>query len=346
MTFEKKIIGYLDKCYSLSLLEYNRKKHIIVGPEKVNKCLMFSLDGVLEETIWENRGGVMSIVPLSGTNGEFLATQEFYSPNDSKEAKIIHVSPSGGSWRVRDIVHLPFVHRFDILTNNGMSYLIACTIKSNHAGKDDWSSPGKVYAAKLPPNLNAFHEYTMPDFDIIQDGLLKNHGYYKYSENEKETAVVSCEQGVFHCIPPGDSSKSWEVKQLISDPASDAVLLDIDNDGEDELLTLSPFHGDTVAFYKKNRENFERVTVYKEKLEFLHAMYGGFISGKPVFITGHRKGSMDLLAFVFDGLDYNVITIDRNCGSANVLRFIDNGNDVLVSANRETGEIAMYRLAG
>jgi hypothetical protein len=346
MTFEKIIIGHMEKCYSLALLEYNRKKHIIVGPEKINKCLMYNLDGVLEETIWENIGGVMSIVPLPGTNGQFLATQEFYSPNDSKKAKIIHVSPScGAKWHIRDIVRLPFVHRFDILSSNGAHYLIACTLKSDHTGKDDWSSPGKVYAIKLPENLNALPEYTIWDLDIIQGGLLKNHGYYKLSRNGKESAVVSCEQGVFHFMPPDGTSGHWEVKKLISDPASDALFLDIDNDGEDELITLSPFHGDTITFYKKTNGKFEKVSIYKEKLEFLHALYGGVISGKPVFITGYRKGRMDLLAFVFNSLDdYEVITIDQNCGSANVLRFNDNGKDFLVSANRETDEIAMYRL--
>ena len=43
----------LEKCYSICPLSYNGAEHLLVAAEKVNKCLMFDLDGNLEETVWE-----------------------------------------------------------------------------------------------------------------------------------------------------------------------------------------------------------------------------------------------------------------------------------------------------
>ena len=46
----------LEKCYSICPLTYNGAEHMLVAAEKVNKCLLFDLDGNLEETVWDEPG--------------------------------------------------------------------------------------------------------------------------------------------------------------------------------------------------------------------------------------------------------------------------------------------------
>lgn len=347
MKIEKKVISNLTKCYSIAPLHYQGKDHILVAAEKVDKCLLFDTEGNEEDVVWEEPGGVMTMVQVPGTDGQFLATHKFYSPNDSKEAKIVKVTPiEKGNWEVKTLVDLPFVHRFDVLERNGVRYLIACALKSDHEYKDDWRFPGKVYAAVLPEDLSAFDEDHQLELKVIKDGMLKNHGYYKVEDEGVQTSVISCDGGVFQFVPPAEADGEWEIRTLTTDAASDAVLVDFDEDGEKELAVIAPFHGDKVCFYKKKDGIFEMVYEFGESRDFLHSIFGGSLCGKPAFVTGHRKAERDLMAFTYnkEKETYEMEYIDRDCGSANVYHYVKDGKDMLISTNREIDEVALYTI--
>ncbi|OUQ60070.1 hypothetical protein B5E58_03000 [Tyzzerella sp. An114] len=345
MKFEKKVISNLTKCYSIAPLHYNGKDHMLVAAEKVDRCILFDLDGNEEDTVWTEPGGVMTMVQVPGTNGQFLSTHKFYSPNDSKEAKIVIVTPiEKGNWEVRTLVDLPHVHRFDILERNGVRYIIACALKSGHEFKEDWSMPGKVYAAVLPGDLSKFNEDNQLELKVIKDNMLKNHGYYRVMEDGVMTSVVSADQGVFQFIPPETPEGEWEIKQLLDTPASDAVLVDLDEDGEKELAVLAPFHGEFISIYKKKDGKFEKVYDYDKSADFTHAIYGGMLCGKPAIVIGHRKGDRDLIVFTYnkETKSYGYEIIDHDCGPANICVYNKDGKDVILSTNREVDEVALY----
>ncbi len=345
MKAEKKVIENLTKCYSIAPLTFNGKDHFLVAAEKEDRCLLFDLEGRLEDTVWTGPGGVMTMVQVPGTNGQFLATHKFYSPNDSKEAKIVVVTPGKKEcWKVRTLVDLPHVHRFDILERNGVCYLLACTLKSGHDYKDDWSSPGRVYVAVLPENLEDFDEGHQLKLTVIKDDMLKNHGYYRVEEEGVDTGIISSDSGVYQFVPPSEKNGEWEILRLLDTAASDAVLVDFDEDGEKELAVLSPFHGECITICKKQEGIFRKVYEYDKPAEFTHAIYGGMLCGRPALVVGHRKGERNLLAFTWNkGTgQYECTVLDRDCGPANVWHYTKAGKDILISANRETDEIAMY----
>lgn len=338
----KKVMATLEKCYSIAPLHYKGADHILVAAEKTDRCILFDTEGREEETVWDGPGGVMTMVQVPGTDGQFLATQKFYSPNDSKEAKIIIATPENGKWNIRVLADLPFVHRFDILESEGRKYLIACTLKSGHEYKEDWSSPGKVYAAILPDDLSSFNEENQLKLVVIKDNMLKNHGYYKLVRDGKSSSLICSESGVFRFYPPSNEHDNWMIETLLETPASDATMIDFDGDGKDELLVMSPFHGDTVSIYREKNGAYKLDYEYPEKIEFLHAIWSGMIQGRPSVILGHRKGKRDLLQFTWDRGSYCVDVIDHDCGPANAYGFHRDDGDVLVTTNREINEIAMY----
>ena len=344
MKIIKKKLANLTKCYSITPLRYNQQDCFLVAAEKADRCILFDADGNEMDTIWSEPGGTMCMVQVPDTNGQFLATHQFYSPNDSKEAKIVLVTPKAtGHWKVKTLVSLPHVHRFDILHRNGVNYLFACTLKSGHQYKDDWSSPGKVYATMLPRDLTLLDKLEMR---VIKDNLLKNHGYCRITKDDFDAAIVSSENGVFEFTPPATGTDDWEIRTLLQEATSDAMMIDIDRDGELELLTIAPFHGKNIYIYKKRYNEYKRIYHHKERAEFAHAISGGIICGQPMAIVGHRQGEKNLILFHHDKERQEIVSqiIDKACGPANVYHYVRNGKDIIIAANREIDEVAMYTI--
>jgi hypothetical protein len=346
MTTTRKKLASLEKCYSLGLFTLNGERRLLAASDKDGGCLLFDLEGNLKDRVWQGIGGTMSLVEIPGADGQFLATHRFYGPDDSRNAVIVGVRYRGeGDWEIKTLLELPFVHRFGFVERGGLRYLVACTLKSDHKYPGDWSSPGKVLAAPMPERFDVFSPDFKFDLKPVREGLLKNHGYYEMKDPAGDRLVISAAQGVFEFTPPEGAGKDWTIRELVGLEASDAALLDIDGDGEEELMVFSPFHGDTLGFYKKEKGAFRLVYAYPEKLDFLHAIFAGVIGGKPCFIAGCRGGEKSILVFSIDGEgNYRHERLDRDCGPANILVYRHGGRDVLAAANHETDEVDLYRL--
>lgn len=350
MNVEKKVISTLNKCYSLAELRYQGAHCFLAAAEQRDPCYLFAEDGTRLQTVWTEPGGVMTMAQVPGSDGQFLATHQFYSPDDSADAKIVIATPKdNGGWEIRTLCDAPYVHRFGILNRNGVSYLLVCCLKSGHAYSGDWRFPGACYGAVLPEDLSGFDQEHQLPLTKLKDGMLKNHGYCSTQINGCDAAVIGCEEGTFLFAPPEAPGKDWEIKQVCAIPSSDSVLLDFDGDGQLELGCLSPFHGASLTVYHLD-EHGNYVPRWKygrpeAETEMLHATWAGNLLGKPAWVVGWRMGTKDTIAITWKDGAYQTEFIDQNAGCANVMHFVNqDGKDVLVAANREIDEVAMYTI--
>lgn len=333
----------LRKCYSVAAITYNDAQHIVVAAEKKDKCLLFDLNGKLEDTIWDQPGGTMSLAPVPGENGMFLASQQMYAPDEAENAKIVLVKPGlRNKWDIKTLVEIPFVHRFGILIRGERRYLVAATIKSSSEYEEDWRDPGKLLVCELPGNIESCcGKLTMT---VLKDGLLKNHGFLQRHTADGDFCVISASEGVFKVSPPSGAGSSWCIKLLTSDPVSDAAFVDFDGDGREEMITLSPFHGDSISIYKQTDDQYRCIYTFPERFEFVHSLWAGMLYGKPYAVVGHRKGaSRDIIGITYADDCYRYEVLVRDVGSANVLVYKNGNDECMVSANREIDEIAFYK---
>ncbi len=352
MHVEKSVIGKLEKCYALSELTYQGRHCFLVAAEKHDPCYLFEEDGTKIDTVWEEPGGVMTMTPVPGVEGQFLATHRFYSPNDSADARIVIATarPEGG-WDLRTLAIAPFVHRFGILSRGGVNYLIVCCLKSGHEHRDDWRFAGACYGAVLPGDLSPYDEANPLPLTLLKDGMLKNHGYCKIAYGGHDAALVGCEQGSFVFEPPAVLGGEWTVTQLLDIPSSDSVLADFDGDGKLELGCISPFHGSSLTIYHLDDDgNYVPQWKYpapERETEMIHGTWVASILGTPTWIVGWRKGTRDTIAITWDDEQGTYATeyVDRDAGCANAMHFVNkDGQDVIVATNREIDEIALYTI--
>jgi hypothetical protein len=342
MKIEKKILGSLDKVYAVCPVAVDGQLRLLFATEGPGACYQYRGETHEQSTVWEQPGGTMAIVPIPGKNGDFLAVQNFFPTFQGEKATIVWSQPlPDGKWKTKEILSLPFVHRIDVLRKGETNYLIAATICGSKLSRDDWSDPGKVWAGVLPDT---------PEGEVvltpILEGLVRNHGYNRLRWEGAERAFITSEQGVFICTPPANPESTWTTKQLIDREVSDIALCDIDEDGEVELLTIEPFHGQIIAISKKIDDGYRVVWKYENKpVEFGHIAWGGILAGRPTFLCGYRRLASDFFCVQCsskDPLQFSVTMIESGVGPANVAVIHRDTEDIILSSNRAVGEAALY----
>lgn len=341
MKIEKKFLTNLHRCYAVGSTTIDGKKKILFATEGEGACYAYSLPDFEQKTVWDGPGGTMSVVPVPGKNGDFLAVQNFFPTFQSEKATIVWSKPnSDGTWDTKTILDLPYIHRFDILTAGGVNYFIGATLCTSKQFKDDWSDPGKIYVGVIPEDLNQKIELT-----VIKEGLTKNHGYARSEQNGKMCGLVTCEEGVFVVTPPQTAGGQWNVEQIMNQPTSDIAAVDIDGDGVKELVTIEQFHGGNFIIYKLVDGKYEAVYKYDKPMDFGHVVWGGKLRGVPTIIGGYRREGKELFYIQCKNtnpLSFETVTIEAGTGPSNVHVINGDKEDIIVAANREIGEAAVY----
>jgi len=340
LKFEKKDLAILERCYAVSNFKVHNNDRLFFATEGRGKCISYTLPELCEEIVWEGPGGTMSMVPVPGKDGDFLAVQKFFPTFDSKEAEIVYVTHSESGYSVKKLFNLPYVHRFDVFSVAGKNYFVGATLCSSKTHKEDWSDPGKIYVGCLSEDLER-----PVHLRVIHEGLTKNHGYTKTEIGGKSCGVFTCEQGVFVLAPPEQEDGDWKITELMKRQVSDIAFVDIDGDGEDEIVTIEPFHGNQFLIYKKYGGTYKVVYAYPKKMNFGHVVWGGKLCGKNVIIGGYRREGRELFLVTCDdakNMVFHTQTIDWDIGPSNISVLHGEKQDLLLSANREIGQAAIY----
>ena len=342
MKITKKVLDEMERCYCASSLDLGGETYAILAGEAIGApCYAYGgKDFEKKEVLWPSAGGTMSLIQIPGKDGEFLAVQSFFPGFKSEKAKIVWGKKEAGEWVIRDVLDLPFVHRFDIIKGeDGTQYFFAATLCGSKKDREDWSDPGKIYACELPDDLTG----GLPIAPILE-GLTKNHGYCQGKWKGLATAFATSEAGIHALTPPVQRGGEWTVELIMAGAIGEVAFADLDGDGEDELATIEPFHGDAFHIYKRKGEGWERVYSYAEPIEFAHAVWGGKLLGRGAFVVGIRRKNCEIFMVQYDKEKAEFVTtlIEAGVGTSNVAVFSRGDEEVVVAANHTKNEAAVY----
>jgi hypothetical protein len=231
---------------------------------------------------------------------------------------------------------LPFAHRCEILRRNGKNYLFAASVSKHKENPADWSRPGEMYLDRLDENpalpLNG---------ELIDNSLTRNHGMLRTRIDGIETICISGAEGIFYFEQlPGDK---WVKKLLFEKEVSEFGFIDLDGDGSEELVTIEPFHGESLNVYKRNGSTWD--LKFSDTLSFGHGLSCGSFQDEPVIVVGNRRGSFALDLFkVVDlaGGKFSRTVIEEDAGPTQTQVFTANNTDYILSANQKKNEVAVY----
>ena len=291
MKIVKKKLDDMYRCYCASNIYFDNQNHILLASEDPDvACNMYyGKDYETKENVWTHPGGCMSIVPIPGKEKEFLCVQEFYLKVTPSLSKIVWGKYDNGTWQFKDVVSVPYVHRFGIFNQNGINYLILATVATSKKEKNDWSVPGRIYVAELPE----------------------------------------------------DPSTGVELEVLCGH-IGEIATIDIDGDGQDEIMTIEEFHGNTIQIYKKDGSEYKKVWQYDNEIDFAHALVGAKLAGQNAFVCGVRRKDCELFVVTYEDGEYKVTMVDKGVGPANLCVVHEDNRDIIVGANHTAAEAAIY----
>lgn len=340
MKIEKIHLDDITRCYCASHMEIDGQLYAFLGSENPESpCYSYTGENFEHrETLWTDRGGCMSIIPFETRKGEFLAVNEFYLKVSPSKAKIVWGRKVEGGWEIKDLFNLPFIHRFDIYHIDGEDYLILATIAKDKQYKEDWSLPGQIYVSHLPKNLEEeIH------LECIVDGLYRNHGYCRGQYQGRPCGYFGSDQGVLRVYL--DEQGQWQSEKILEGQIGEVALSDINGDGQEELMTIEPFHGNVIKVYKMVDGQYVEDYQYPNEIDFAHTLVGKSIAGKPSFVAGVRRLDAELFILQYQNGQYEVTYVEKGQGPSNVDVVNGKDSDYIIAANHTGNEAAIYKIS-
>jgi len=343
LIIKKQTLAKLNKVYAVSTIQLGGCIHFLAASEGHDRCLLFTSPDWEASVVWDGPGGCMSLVPVPEHEGALIAIQEFFPIFRSENAGIVYVEVGKtitDPWHVKRVLDLPFAHRIAIVRVSKVFYLVAATLCGGKDFQDDWSKPGTVYVGPIPNNPS--DKWLLKP---ILKGISKNHGMHVTTLNKRQVVMISGKEGLFMLQVPENLSSRWECERLLEHEVSDVYSFDLDNDGISEIVTIEPFHGNSLVVYKNMSKKWQ--PVFETSMDFGHVVWAGRILGESAIIGGFRGGSKELFLLcpkAPDLKDFSRRTLDEGVGPTQIAVVHKQECDLILSANHGQNEVTLYRL--
>ena len=317
----------------------------LAGSESDGPILSFSPPHYEPKVVATHPGGFISLATFKHQGERFvLAATKFFPGFDAAECDI-HVFPLDRGEDVSSVhsFSMPYTHRVAVVEIGGENYFVGSTLCAKKDSKEDWTQPGGIFIARIPNPIDS-------DWDIIPvlEGLNKNHGMdlARIESGGQRGFLVSALEGCFFLEIPDSAQGKWNTTQIDSDESSDAFAFDWDGTGQPQVFSIQPFHGHQVHVHRRDGDQWEK-RLLTDQIEFGHILWAGNLLGRRALVVGWRRGARDLVVYWKTGpdpKDYEIETIDREIGPAQMIVHPDGDRDFLIVSGHGAACVLLYEL--
>ena len=366
MRFKEHLIDdTIKSIYGLEIADINGdgKKDIVIGSTGKPVIAWYEAPHWERHLITDQHPGNITIVAhdLTGNGIPDLIVGSAFNRGDRTLIEYLHwleAPADSGQWKSHHIEEIPFLHRIALadINGDGQPLLFAASIKGPEGELNEWYDPGGLWCYRLPSDpVNGPWERRLIDGD-----LHLNHGLSigDVDGDGRLDILIGCRDGTIWLEPPSDPFTGKWGKWGISDlESSEVFTVDLDGDGVNEILSIEPWHGSTLSWYKVSGDLRKGVWVRHQIDDMLnrgHSLHGIDIDddGRVEIISGYNGEGTSLELYRLENLDGNRWTkeiIDDGglgVGNMHVLDLNDDGRVDIVAGGLSTSNVKWYENLG
>jgi len=288
----------------------------LAGSEGDHELLHFAPPEYRPRLVARAPGGFISILSMARNARRYAVAATLFKPGFDGAAGEIRIFPLDENAATPGITvaHLAYTHRITMFRHDGGDFLLASTLCAGKSHREDWSLPGGIHLAEVPADPR--QPWALRQ---IVSGLSKNHGmdFAELGPERRPGWLLSAMEGLFFLPLPADPRGAWVREAIANTETSDASAYDWDGDGEPEVFSISPFHGEVLALHKRTRQGWRRSVIHDD-LAMGHIVWAGRFLGRAGLLAGSRRGRRELRLYrpAADGtVDRAYEVIDEGIGS-------------------------------
>ena len=288
MKIKRQVLREFSAPYAVNIHRIGGREKVVFAAELDSLCVGVWADTLEQEALWEGQGGTMNTFQLN-EKGDFLAIQRFYrgfqcgmpALSRRRNRKINGSRPKSRT--------CPFATA--CVWWKSRAFPTWCAAFCVRIRKIPKTGPSRAvwWCRKFPGRRG--NRFPLPR--LWRESI--KSWYFPGTLDGKNTILVTGQEGIFQLEIPAGLDDPWSYTKLMDQETSDCTVLDVDEDGEDEIIAIEKFHGNRVVVYKRQGRDMEAGIYlsggiwprYLERHDF----------SRPAFLIGYRAANAALLLF-------------------------------------------------
>jgi len=333
VTFDKTVIHEMRMPYAVAVMGAGPGASVVCGTEDHGPLVRIDPPYREARQLASGPGGCMGVAADPAKPSDQYAIMGCFPGYRFQGGGVYLIRAGTDPERVLD---LPFAHRIGFGEHAGRRVLLAACLAADKKDAADWSQPGAVYAAELGDDPTRLR------LEPVLTGIHKNHGFLLARFEGRSSLLIGGQEGLL-AVDLETRGPRWPVRKVLPRETSEMALLDVDGDGRAELLTIEPFHGNTLRAYRRTPSGW--TPFWEGELQFGHGLLAGAFLGMRSVLVSNRAGTKELVLFQFDPAAPerpHRIVLELGAGAANMAVISHAGKDHVLSANQAAGQIVLY----